>query len=223
MTQDQPGIRAARAARTESRHRCGGLLAPNPRAQSHADRRRGRRGRSPRRRRRRDIVRGIAAPRRIGSTNTPGNGAAIAPFLARGPGDRRAGRARSRALRRHGLPRHHDQRDQRLERDPRDRRRLDAHDRGDQRSRSSPRAARPSRCPTSPSATRSGSARRRNADGTYTVDRIAVVVPSVRGTVSDVTSSGFKVTTRDGSVWTIAVNGSTEVPVRRTARISSRT
>src|SRR4029077_9157812 len=39
----------------------------------------------------------------------------------------------------------------------------------------------------------------------------AVVVPSVRGTVSDVTSSGFKVTTRDGSVWAIAVDGSTKV------------
>ena len=48
-----------------------------------------------------------------------------------------------------------------------------------------------------------------NADGTYTVDQIAVVVPSVRGTVSDVSASGFKITTRDGSVWTIAVNGST--------------
>ena len=50
----------------------------------------------------------------------------------------------------------------------------------------------------------------RNADGTYTVDQIAVVVPSVRGTVSDVSSTGFKVTTRDGSVWTIAINGSTK-------------
>lgn len=49
----------------------------------------------------------------------------------------------------------------------------------------------------------------RNDDGTYTVQAIAVVVPSVRGTVSDVSASGFKVTTRDGSVWTIAVNGST--------------
>ena len=49
-----------------------------------------------------------------------------------------------------------------------------------------------------------------NADGTYTVDQIAVVVPSVRGTVSDVSSTGFKVTTRDGSVWTIAVNGTTK-------------
>ena len=50
----------------------------------------------------------------------------------------------------------------------------------------------------------------RNADGTYTVNALAVIVPSVRGTVSDVTSSGFKVTTRDGSVWTIASNGSTK-------------
>jgi hypothetical protein len=49
----------------------------------------------------------------------------------------------------------------------------------------------------------------RNADGTYTVEAIAVVVPSVRGTVSDVSASGFKVTTRDGSVWTIAINGTT--------------
>jgi hypothetical protein len=49
----------------------------------------------------------------------------------------------------------------------------------------------------------------RNDDGTYTVQAIAVIVPSVRGEVSDVSSSGFKVTTRDGSVWTIAVNGST--------------
>ena len=53
-------------------------------------------------------------------------------------------------------------------------------------------------------------AQTRNDDGTYTVTAIAVVVPSVSGVVSDVTSSGFKVTARDGSVWTIAVNGSTE-------------
>lgn len=50
----------------------------------------------------------------------------------------------------------------------------------------------------------------RNADGTYTVDALAVVVPSVRGTVSGVSASGFKVTTRDGSVWTIAINGTTK-------------
>jgi hypothetical protein len=50
----------------------------------------------------------------------------------------------------------------------------------------------------------------RNDDGTYTVDAIAIIVPSVRGEVSDVSSSGFKVTTRDGSVWTITVNGATD-------------
>jgi hypothetical protein len=50
----------------------------------------------------------------------------------------------------------------------------------------------------------------RNADGTYTVNGLAVVVPSVRGTVSDVSASGFKVTTRDGSVWTIAIDGTTK-------------
>lgn len=49
----------------------------------------------------------------------------------------------------------------------------------------------------------------RNDDGTYTVTAVAVVVPSIRGTASGVTASGFKVTTRDGSVWTVAVNDST--------------
>jgi Domain of unknown function (DUF5666) len=49
----------------------------------------------------------------------------------------------------------------------------------------------------------------RNDDGSFTVTAVAVVVPTIKGTVSDLTSTGFKVTTRDGSVWTIAVNGST--------------
>jgi hypothetical protein len=49
----------------------------------------------------------------------------------------------------------------------------------------------------------------RNDDGTYTVTAVAVVVPSIRGTASAITSIGFKVTTRDGSVWTVTVNGST--------------
>lgn len=49
-----------------------------------------------------------------------------------------------------------------------------------------------------------------NDDGTYTLNVVAVVVPSARGEVSDVSPSGFKLTTRDGSVWTIAVNGGTE-------------
>jgi uncharacterized protein DUF5666 len=50
----------------------------------------------------------------------------------------------------------------------------------------------------------------RNADGTFTVTDLAVVVPAVRGQASAVTSSGFKLTTRDGSVWTVTVNGSTK-------------
>ncbi|MFL5684511.1 MAG: DUF5666 domain-containing protein [Chloroflexota bacterium] len=49
----------------------------------------------------------------------------------------------------------------------------------------------------------------RNADGTYMVTAVAVVVPTIEGKASDITSSGFKVTTRDGSVWTVTVNGST--------------
>jgi hypothetical protein len=49
----------------------------------------------------------------------------------------------------------------------------------------------------------------RSADGTYTVEAIAVVVPSVGGVVSEVSATGFKVTTRDGSIWTIALDGST--------------
>lgn len=49
----------------------------------------------------------------------------------------------------------------------------------------------------------------RNDDGTYTVTAVAVVLPTIDGKASDITSSGFKVTTRDGSVWTVTVNGST--------------
>ena len=50
----------------------------------------------------------------------------------------------------------------------------------------------------------------RNDDGSFTVTDLAVVVPTIRGQASAVTSSGFKVTTRDGSVWTVTVNGSTK-------------
>jgi uncharacterized protein DUF5666 len=50
----------------------------------------------------------------------------------------------------------------------------------------------------------------RKADGTFTVTDLAVVVPTIRGEVSAVTSSGFKLTTRDGSVWTVTVTGSTK-------------
>jgi Domain of unknown function (DUF5666) len=49
----------------------------------------------------------------------------------------------------------------------------------------------------------------RNDDGTYTVTALAVVVPTINGRASAITSTGFKVTTRDGSVWTVTVNGST--------------
>lgn len=52
-------------------------------------------------------------------------------------------------------------------------------------------------------------AQTRNDDGTYTVTAVAVVVPSVSGTISDLGDTSFKVTTRDGSVWTISTNGST--------------
>ena len=49
----------------------------------------------------------------------------------------------------------------------------------------------------------------RNGDGTYTVTAIAIVVPTVVGTVGDVTANGFTLKTRDGSTWTIALTGST--------------
>ena len=49
----------------------------------------------------------------------------------------------------------------------------------------------------------------RNADGTYTVTAVAVVVPTIQGTASAITATGFKVTTRDGSIWTVTVDGST--------------
>ena len=49
----------------------------------------------------------------------------------------------------------------------------------------------------------------RNADGTYTVTAIAIVVPTVVGTVGDVTANGFTLKTRDGSTWTITLTGST--------------
>jgi hypothetical protein len=50
----------------------------------------------------------------------------------------------------------------------------------------------------------------RNDDGTWTVTALRVVVPGIRGTVSDLSSTGFKVTTRGGAVWTVTVDGSTE-------------
>ncbi len=45
--------------------------------------------------------------------------------------------------------------------------------------------------------------------GTYTIDAIVVVVPTVSGTVTEVGSGSFKLTARDGTVWTITTNAST--------------
>ena len=53
----------------------------------------------------------------------------------------------------------------------------------------------------------------RNSDGSFTVTDLAVVVPSVRGQVSALGSGSFKVTTREGSVWTITTDGSTKVAI----------
>jgi hypothetical protein len=49
----------------------------------------------------------------------------------------------------------------------------------------------------------------RQSDGTYSIDAIAVLLPRVAGSVGAVTADGFSVKTRDGTVWTITVNGST--------------
>lgn len=49
----------------------------------------------------------------------------------------------------------------------------------------------------------------RSDDGVYTVTAIAVVVPHVSGEISDLSSTGFKVTTRDGSVWTVTTDAET--------------
>jgi hypothetical protein len=50
----------------------------------------------------------------------------------------------------------------------------------------------------------------KNADGTYTITLIVVRVPTIAGTVTDVTSSGFTVKLRDGSSKTVTVSGSTD-------------
>ncbi len=49
----------------------------------------------------------------------------------------------------------------------------------------------------------------RNSDGSYMVTAINVVVPTVAGTVSNLTASGFTLTARDNTAWTISLNGST--------------
>jgi hypothetical protein len=54
-----------------------------------------------------------------------------------------------------------------------------------------------------------GFSQTRNDDGTFTIDAIAVLVPTVAGEVSEVSSNGFTLKSRDGTTWTISVNGST--------------
>ncbi|HSL34035.1 MAG TPA: DUF5666 domain-containing protein [Candidatus Limnocylindrales bacterium] len=49
----------------------------------------------------------------------------------------------------------------------------------------------------------------RNDDGTYTITRIAVVLPKVFGEVTAVTSSAITIETRDGSTVTVHVDGDT--------------
>jgi hypothetical protein len=58
-----------------------------------------------------------------------------------------------------------------------------------------------------------GFSQTRNDDGSYTIDAIAVLVPRVAGTVSDVSSSGFTLKARDGTTWTISVTDSTTYKV----------
>jgi uncharacterized protein DUF5666 len=53
----------------------------------------------------------------------------------------------------------------------------------------------------------------RNADGSFTVNRIVVVVPRVAGTVTAVTGNGFTLTKRDGTTWTVTVSSSTTYTV----------
>jgi hypothetical protein len=50
---------------------------------------------------------------------------------------------------------------------------------------------------------------KKNTDGTYTITLIIVRVPTIGGTVTDVSSSGFTVKLRDGSSKTVTVSGST--------------
>ncbi|HEY8167615.1 MAG TPA: DUF5666 domain-containing protein [Candidatus Limnocylindrales bacterium] len=48
-----------------------------------------------------------------------------------------------------------------------------------------------------------------NADGSYTIDAIGVVTPTVGGTVTQVGAGSFTLTSRGGTVWTITTTGST--------------
>jgi len=53
----------------------------------------------------------------------------------------------------------------------------------------------------------------RNADGTFTIAAIEVVVPRVAGSVTAVSGSGFTLKARDGTTWTVAVTSSTAFSV----------
>jgi hypothetical protein len=54
-----------------------------------------------------------------------------------------------------------------------------------------------------------GLAQTRNADGTYTITAIAIVLPQVAGTVTAVDADSITITLRDGTKQTIRTNGST--------------
>ena len=53
----------------------------------------------------------------------------------------------------------------------------------------------------------------RNADGSYTITAIQVVIPQVAGTVTGVTADGFTLTSRKNATWTITVTGTTSYVV----------
>jgi hypothetical protein len=49
----------------------------------------------------------------------------------------------------------------------------------------------------------------RNADGSFSIAAIQVVVPRVAGSVTAVSGGGFTLKARDGTTWTVSVTGST--------------
>jgi len=59
-----------------------------------------------------------------------------------------------------------------------------------------------------------GFRQRRNADGTFTVTKIAVILPSVGGTVTGKTGTTINIQKRDGTTVTVHVGGSTKYRVQ---------
>ena len=57
----------------------------------------------------------------------------------------------------------------------------------------------------------------RNADGSFSVTAIAVVVPQVAGNVTAVSGSGYTLKANDGTTWTVNVSGSTAYTLGSTA------